>query len=78
MEELSFFKNEFSIQRSDKMSYSKPKQIKVTIYPNQLEWIERIAESLNQSRRQTFLECFACYIGEFKQAIRERSMGNEK
>ena len=70
MEELSFFKNEFSMQRSNKMSYSKPKQIKVTIYPNQLEWIERISRTLNQSRRHTFLECFACYIGEFKHTMR--------
>lgn len=52
------------------MGQTKPRQIKVTIYPNQLEWIERISEALNQSKRQTFLECFACYIGELKQALR--------
>jgi len=53
------------------MAYSKPKQIKVTIYPNQLEWIDRISETLNQPRRQTFLQCFAEYIGEFKRAARK-------
>lgn len=53
------------------MKQSKPAQIKIIIYPNQLEWIERISKTLNQSKRQTFLECFACYIGEFKQALRE-------
>jgi hypothetical protein len=51
------------------MAYSKPKQIKVTIYPNQLKWIDRIAKLLNKNRRQTFLECFSYYIGEFKQAL---------
>lgn len=55
------------------MGQTKPRQIKVTIYPNQLEWIERISEALNQPKRRTFLECFACYIGEFKQAIRKHS-----
>lgn len=54
------------------MGQTKPRQIKVTIYPNQLGWIEKIATILNQSKRQTFLECFACYIGEFKQVLRER------
>jgi len=53
------------------MASSKPKQIKVTIYPNQLEWMDRISETLNQPRRQTFLQCFAEYIGEFKQATRK-------
>lgn len=52
------------------MNTNKPKYIKVLIYPNQLEWIANISKSLNQPKRQTFLECFACYIGEFKQAIR--------
>ena len=57
------------------MSNIKPKQIKVTIYTNQLEWIERISKALDQSKRQTFLECFACFIGEFKQAFRGKVKG---
>ena len=52
------------------MAQNNPKQIKVTIYPNQLEWIERISQALNQPKRQTFLECFAEYIGEFKQGMK--------
>ena len=55
------------------MAHNNPKQIKITIYPNQLEWIERISEALNQSKRQTFLECFAGYIGEFKQSTKSES-----
>jgi len=52
------------------MSFIKPKQIQVTIYPNQLEWMEKISKALNQTRRQTFLECFSCYIGELKQTMK--------
>lgn len=51
-------------------SNNKPKQIKVTIYPNQEKWINTISKTLNQSKRQTYLECFACYIGDFKQSLR--------
>ncbi|MDD1776836.1 MAG: hypothetical protein LUQ65_01610 [Candidatus Helarchaeota archaeon] len=49
------------------MANNAPKRIKVVIYPNQLEWIDRISKALNQPRRQTFLECFNEYIGAFKQ-----------
>jgi len=48
------------------MSENNPKRIKVVIYPNQLEWMDKISQALNQPRRQTFLECFAEYIGAFK------------
>ena len=48
-----------------------PKRIKVVIYPNQLRWIDQISLLLGQTRRETFLECFAEYIGEFKQAVRK-------
>ena len=50
------------------MHQNKPVQIKVSIYPNQLRWMDQISEEFRRSRRLTFLECFACYIGEFKQA----------
>jgi hypothetical protein len=53
------------------MADSEPKRIKVVIYTNQLAWINRISTALNQTRRETFLECFAEYIGEFKQAARK-------
>jgi hypothetical protein len=49
------------------MAENLPKRIKVVIYPNQLEWIDRISRVLNQPRRQTFLECLNEYIGAFKQ-----------
>jgi len=52
-------------------------QVKITIYPNQLEWIERISNVLKQPRRQTFLECFASYIGEFKQILFYEGASNE-
>jgi hypothetical protein len=51
------------------MVQNKPKQILITIYPNQLQWIDFISEEFNRPRRQTILECLACYIGEFKQAL---------
>lgn len=53
------------------MSGSNPKRIKVVIYPNQLEWMDKISRALNQPRRQTFLECFAEYIGAFKEEMRK-------
>lgn len=53
------------------MKQNNPTQIRITIYQNQLDWIDKISKTLNQSKRQTFLECFACYIGEFKQSLRE-------
>jgi len=52
------------------MSGSNPKRIKIVIYPNQLEWMDKISQTLNQPRRQTFLECFAEYIGAFKDEMR--------
>lgn len=53
------------------MSENPPKRIKVVIYPNQLKWIDKISETLRQPRRQTFLECFAEYIGSFKDEMRK-------
>ena len=47
-----------------------PKKIRVVIYPNQLEWIDRIGKTLHQSRRQTFLQCFSQFIGGFKAETR--------
>jgi len=52
------------------MNGSNPKRIKIVIYPNQLEWMDKISQTLNQSHRQTFLECFAEYIGAFKDEMR--------
>jgi hypothetical protein len=49
------------------METRSPKRIKVVIYPNQLDWMDRISKILNQPRRQTFLECFNEYIGAFKE-----------
>ena len=51
------------------MKQNNPSQILITIYPNQLQWIDFISEEFNRPRRQTILECLACYIGEFKQAL---------
>ena len=48
------------------MSNNGVKRIKVVIYPNQLEWIDRISTIMRRTRRQTFLECFSGYIGAFK------------
>lgn len=47
------------------MSEGKPARIKVSIYPNQLEWMDRIGRILNQSRRQTFQQCVCQFIGAF-------------
>jgi len=58
------------------MIQNKPKQIRVTIYPNQLQWIDFISKTFNRPRRQTLLECLACYIGEFKQALRGGTVDN--
>ncbi len=58
------------------MQQNKPVQIKVSIYPNQLEWMDQISERFRRSRRHTFLECFACYIGEFKQAVGKEDFCN--
>ncbi len=60
------------------MKQNKPEQIRVTIYPNQLQWMDFISKTFNRTRRQTFLECFACYVGEFKQGIRGSTIDNEK
>jgi hypothetical protein len=60
------------------MPNREPKRIKVVIYPNQLEWIDRISGVMNQSRRQTFLECFAEYIGAFKQDIKKLGMESQR
>jgi hypothetical protein len=60
------------------MADSQPKRIKVVIYPNQLEWMDRIGAALNQTRRETFLECFAEYIGEFKQVARKATPGDNR
>jgi hypothetical protein len=49
------------------MFRSDPKRIKIVIYPNQLEWMDRIGTIMNQSRRQTFLECFNQFIGTFQE-----------
>ena len=55
-----------------------PKKIQVIIYPNQLAWMDKISTVLNQPKRQTFLECFAVYIGEFKKnMLREDRKTNE-
>lgn len=58
------------------MTQTKPKQIQVTIYPNQLQWMDLISKTLNRSRRETFLECFACYIGELKKSLRKGEHNN--
>jgi hypothetical protein len=58
------------------MAHGNLRQINVPIYPNQLAWMERISKILSQSKRHTFLECFACYIGEFKQAMRRDLKNN--
>ena len=60
------------------MKRNKQRQIQVTIYPDQLQWIDFILETFNRTRRQTFLECFACYIVEFKQGLRGGTIDNEK
>ena len=59
------------------MVQNKPRHIRMAIYPNQLKWIDFISEEFKQSRRQTLLECVACYIGEIKQATRKESLENE-
>lgn len=58
------------------MAQNKPTRIRITIYPNQLQWIDFISKAFNRTRRQTLLECLACYIGEFKQALRGGSIDN--
>ena len=60
------------------MRENKVIQIKISIYPNQLEWIEKISRTLNKPKRQIFLECFACYIGEFKQSLKGKAVDNKK
>ena len=60
------------------MADSKPKRIKVVIYPNQLTWMDRISTVMNQPRRQTFLECFAEYIGDFKEQVRKTELREPK
>ena len=60
------------------MSENAPKRIKVVIYPNQLEWMDKISQTLNQPRRQTFLECFAEYIGAFKDEMRKPAGEGER
>jgi len=60
------------------MSENTPKRIKVVIYPNQLEWMDKISQTLNQPRRQTFLECFAEYIGAFKDEMRKPAGEGER
>jgi hypothetical protein len=45
---------------------SDPTRINVTIYPSQLEWLDRIGKIMRRTRRQVFLECFSEYIGSFK------------
>ena len=51
------------------MKQNNPTQILITIYPNQLRWIDFISEEFHRPRRQTILECLACYIGEFKETL---------
>jgi hypothetical protein len=48
------------------MANGEPRRIKIVIYPNQLEWIDRIGKIMHRTRRQVFLECFSEYIGAFK------------
>ena len=60
------------------MPDNEPRRIKVVIYPNQLQWMDRIGAALNQTRRETFLECFAEYIGEFKQAAKRGAPGDSR
>lgn len=59
-----------------KMAQNKPTKIRITIYPNQLQWIDFISKTFNRPRRQTLLECLACYIGEFKQNLKGEVIGN--
>jgi len=56
-------------KKDAKMNQNRPVRIQITIYPNQLQWIDFISEEFNRPRRQTILECLACYIGEFKQML---------
>jgi hypothetical protein len=60
------------------MANNEPKRIKVVIYPNQLEWIDKISEVMNQPRRQTFLECFSEYISGFKREFRKAEPGENR
>ena len=64
---------EFEDMNQSGYDRGKPKRIMVVIYPNQLEWMDKISETLSQSKRQTFLECFSCYIGEFKQSMQKET-----
>jgi len=56
------------------MPNGEPKRIKVTIYPNQLAWMDKIGTVMNQTRRETFLDCFSQFIGTFKE---ETGMGKK-
>jgi hypothetical protein len=60
------------------MPNGEPRRIKITIYPNQLQWMDRISTVMNQPRRQTFLECFAEYIGGFKEQVRKTESRESK
>jgi hypothetical protein len=44
---------------------SKPRRIKVLIYDNQLQWMDRIGQTLGQNRQQVFRSCVQQFIGEF-------------
>jgi len=59
------------------MEQNKPTYIHMAIYPNQLKWIDFISEEFKQTRRQTLMECVACYIGEIKQSTRKEIFENE-
>jgi hypothetical protein len=59
------------------MIEGQPKRIKVLIYPNQLEWIDRIGQILNQSRRQTFQQCFCQFIGAFIEDTKIKRKGDQ-
>lgn len=49
------------------MAETEPRRIKVVIYPNQLAWMDKISTVMNQTRRETFLDCFSQFIGTFKE-----------
>lgn len=60
------------------MSNNGVKRIKVVIYPNQLEWIDRISTIMRKTRRETFLECFSTYIGAFKAETKYEQWGAQR
>jgi len=49
-----------------------PVRVKVYIFPNQLEMLEKIAAERGVTKRHIFFECFGFYIGNYLQEEADR------